>query len=420
MADNDILNVWYETKLVGQLRRDEIGKIGFRYNDDWLHNGFPISQQLPLSVEDYYPAESKAHKFFANLLPEANARLHIVRDFKIADSDFELLKTIGGECAGALSILPIGYDPIAKVHYKKLSEENLLKLVIRKGNIASFVSEKNRPRLSLAGAQDKCPVLYDENTYFLPQDAAPSSHIIKFELNDYQNIPAYEYFLTQLANAIHLPTVKSELKHIKGHYFLLINRYDRIVISDNKIQRLHQEDLCQALGFGHEQKYQQHGGPSFYDCYNLIQNVSYNPIIDAENLIKWQIFNCLAGNSDGHAKNLSLVYTNQNEIRLAPFYDLVCTRAIERIDSSLAFSIGDEFDPNIVVTNINHWENFSRQCGVRFKYLLDMVFDIAETLLNHLELAQEQFEKENGAYPALERVKKIVNKQCKKVLKLKK
>ncbi len=419
MNDNNVLNVWFEAKLVGQLRRDEVGKIGFRYSENWLHSGFQISQQLPLSIEDYPPAESKAHQFFANLLPEANARLHIVKDLKIADSDFELLKAIGGECAGALSILPIDHKPTAKIHYKKLSEADLIILLKRKGNIASFFSEKNRPRLSLAGAQEKCPILYDDNDYFLPQGAASSTHIIKFEISNYRNIPAYEYFLTQLADAIQLPTIKCYLKQTANHHFLLVERYDRQIITKDNIQRLHQEDFCQALGFGFGKKYQSDGGPTFYDCYKLIQNVSSNPIIDAENLLKWQIFNCLAGNSDGHAKNLSLIYTDNQQVRLAPFYDLVCTRAIERIDSRLALSVGTEFNPDILVTNLEHWESLSKQCGIRFKYLRDMVLKVAETLLAHLETTRLQFENENGVYPALQRVEKIVTKQCNKVLKLK-
>lgn len=419
MDERDVLNVWFEAKLVGQLRRDEIGKIGFQYNNNWLQDGFAISQQLPLSKAEYPPSTSKAHQFFVNLLPEGGARLHIVKDLKITDSDFELLKAIGGECAGALSILPTDYSPNTTVDYKKLTDEELIKIVMRRAHIASFFTEHNRPRLSLAGAQDKCPVIYDENNYFLPLDAAPSTHIIKFEMSDYRNIPAYEYFLTQLANAIDLPTIKCQLKKIKNHYFLLAERYDRVVITNNNIRRLHQEDFCQALGRGYDRKYQQDGGPSFYDCYKLIQNVSTNPIIDAENLLKWQIFNCLAGNSDGHSKNLALLYIDPQNVRLAPFYDLVCTRAMPRIERKLAMSVGNEFDPDILTMNINHWIKFCTECGIRPNYLFGLLYEISETLLNNVDLIREQFEEEHGSYPALDRIKKVVTKQCKKVLTLK-
>jgi len=80
MTNTDVLNVWYAKVLVGELFRDVAGNIGFRYEKQWLKDGFAISQQLPLTPNEYAPSEGKAHKFFVNLLPEAGARMHIVRD----------------------------------------------------------------------------------------------------------------------------------------------------------------------------------------------------------------------------------------------------------------------------------------------------------------------------------------------------
>lgn len=53
MNANDTLHVWFENRLVGQLWRDKIGNMGFRYDKKWLNEGFPVSQQLPLSTEDF-------------------------------------------------------------------------------------------------------------------------------------------------------------------------------------------------------------------------------------------------------------------------------------------------------------------------------------------------------------------------------
>src|SRR3990167_11266137 len=171
MKAKNHLNVWYEKKLVGTLSRNSIDLIGFHYDKDWLSNGFAISQQLPLSIPEYLPTTGTAHRFFANLLPEANARMHIVRDLKISNSDFELLAAIGGECAGALSILPENHAVQRKPRYRKLTAEDLEKILLRRGNITSFISDENRPRLSLAGAQDKCAIYFEKNEYFLPCDA---------------------------------------------------------------------------------------------------------------------------------------------------------------------------------------------------------------------------------------------------------
>ncbi len=62
--DNENLNVWYDKQLVGKLWQDAVGRIGFHYEDSWVHNGFPISQQFPLIIKEYLPESNKAHRFF--------------------------------------------------------------------------------------------------------------------------------------------------------------------------------------------------------------------------------------------------------------------------------------------------------------------------------------------------------------------
>ncbi len=413
--NNDYLNVWYTDKLVGKIWRNAVGMIGFRYENTWKRHGFPISQQLPFDKEEFIPEVGKAHLFFVNLLPEAQARSHIIRDLKISNSDFELLKAIGGECAGALSILPISLRPSDIDQYKKLSDEELTRILIRKGGIYQFSSESDRPRLSLAGAHDKCPILYSGNDYLLPQNASPSSHIIKFEVAEYRNIPLYECFTTYIAGAVGLPVANVELHQHHKELFLLIKRYDRIVVPNEPVVRLHQEDFCQALGIGYDKKYQVEGGPSFKECYQLIQQVVINPIKDLENLLKWQIFNVLAGNSDGHAKNLSLLYSQNHQPELAPFYDLVCTRAVERIDTKLALSVGGEFNPDLI--SKDHWLRMAQECNVREPYFMNLIREMSVKLNDTLIPLEEEFQNKYGNFPALQRVRKVINNQCKRILK---
>jgi len=195
----------------------------------------------------------------------------------------------------------------------------------------------------------------------------------------------------------------------------LIERYDRVRDEADNIHRLHQEDFCQALGFGHDKKYQEYGGPTFAQCFQLTQNISSDPAVDAENLLRWQIFNVLAGNSDGHAKNLSFIYYPQGGVRLAPFYDLVCTRAIRRIDAKLAFSVGGERNPERITRT--HWNTLANECDVGQKYLNGLVKKTAERLLGMLALVRERFEHQYGEYAALQCVEKVVTQQCLRSLK---
>lgn len=416
MSDPDTLNIWREQRLVGRLWRNPAGAIGFRYDSEWIAGGgFTVSRSLPLAVREFAPEDGIAHRWFANLLPEGAVREHIVRDLKLPNTDFDLLRAIGGECAGALSILLEGQHPSGQRHYRALTEKDLADLVARRGQIYAAWPADERPRMSLAGAQNKCPVLVRDDRYFLPLCSAPSSHILKFELADYRHLPAYETFTTRLAAAIGLPVVDITLRTFGQTRYAQIARYDRHGDEHGEAQRLHQEDFCQALGYGHERKYQEHGGPSFAQCYRLVQEASSEPAIDAQHLLRWQMFNVLAGNSDGHAKNLSLLHLDDNSIRLAPFYDLVCTRAIERIDFHLALDVGGERNPSMITPA--HWEALAKTCDVRPQFLGNLLRETAIGLQKWLGPVREVFESRYGAYPALQRIERIVTTQCRRSAK---
>ena len=219
----------------------------------------------------------------------------------------------------------------------------------------------------------------------------------------------------QLAAAVGLPAVAIHLRNIDGKRFAEIGRYDRIADEQGEIRRLHQEDFCQALGYGHEHKHQEYGGPTFAQCYHLVQAVSAEPALDIQHLLRWQIFNVLAGNSDGHAKNLALLYSPEGGIRLAPFYDLVCTRAIERIDERLAFDIGGERNPSLVTRA--HWEALAHACDIRPRFLLELLDEMAGRLQEQLVPVRETFEEQVGEYPALQRIEQVICTQLQRSIR---
>ena len=114
-------------------------------------------------------------------------------------------------------------------------------------------------------------------------------------------------------------------------------------------------------------------------------------------------------------RDLKLPNTDFDATRLAPFYDLVCTRAIARIDVNLAFDVGGERNPSLI--SPSHWETLARQCDVRPQFLRRLVQQTAANLMGRLGQVREVFEADYGAYPALQRIEQVVTTQCRRITK---
>lgn len=415
---DDTLTVWQGSRRVGQLRCNSDRRMEFRYDSEWVRGqGFAISQSIPLGLIDWTARDERAHRFFANLLPEGPARELAVRHSRVPDDDFELLRKYGGECAGALTILAPGREPDSpdKEAYRLVDDNMLGRLIFNRGWDFEEFESISAVRLSLAGAQDKMTVTLQDRLIHLPVGTAPSSHILKFDTVGFANVLAFECFATMLAKSAGLPVVEFELRRAGRDFFALIERYDRIRGKDGTIRRLHQEDFCQALGYSSRTKYEADGGPSLARCLQLVRDVSETPLDDVERLLRWQIFNVLAGNSDGHAKNLSLLYGPDGEARLAPFYDLVPTRAIDRLDHDLALGVGGLANPGNI--GPRHWQSLAVECGVRPTVVLSLVQESAETLMSSLRRTREQFEDIHGRFPALQRVERVIQRQCHRAMR---
>ena len=64
-----VLNVFFDSKIVGYLSEDNEERLSFRYSKEWLadENSFSLSLALKLSDETYGHVTTKS--FFENLLP---------------------------------------------------------------------------------------------------------------------------------------------------------------------------------------------------------------------------------------------------------------------------------------------------------------------------------------------------------------
>lgn len=408
--------VWYGGQRVGALREDETHTLLFTYDPDWLdHGGFPISVNLPLSNGD---REVNAHAYFEGLLPEGRVRLRICRQRKIAlEDDAGLLFAIGEDCAGALCILPAGMAPeTVRQTPAALSADQIHRLVHSHGT--EPVIPGRDQRFSLAGVQEKQPVIFDGGSYALPDRLHPSSHILKFET--FPRVCFAEFIANQMAKAIGLPVVAVEFLRSEAAGdvmpYLRIQRFDRTQGPAGQLQRLHQEDLLQALGLTTLLKYQQDGGPSMQEVGTALREYTARPIEALENLRDWQIFNYLTGNWDGHGKNLALLYVPGEAVPvLAPFYDLVAIEFFNLVrpgawSRDMAFYIGEHNVPEQI--GRADWEAFARDLGMPPKRLLGRVEELAARLPETAGNAHREFAGHFGDEPVYDQLEESIRRRC--------
>ena len=379
-----ILDVYLHGNLTGQLIQDEHGQLIFRYDEAWLHssNALPLSHSLPLQPETF--TQKQCRGFFAGLLPEESKRATIAKNLGISkQNDYAMLEKIGGECAGAVSLLPEN-QPLPKndSRYRSLSKEELAE-VLRSLPKQPLKAGAEDVRLALAGAQDKIAVYVDDDTISIPLNGAPSTHILKPAIDHYEGLVINEAFCMKLASILGLPTATVAIKQVEDIDYLLVERYDRTVTVDNRLTRLHQEDFCQALGVTSERKYQNEGGPSLKQCFDLLRELSTTPVLDLQNLLNAAIFNFLIGNNDAHGKNFSLLYSGSGGARLAPLYDIVCTVYYPELSKKMAMKIGGEYDSGKVFPK--HYEKLALEASLAKPIVLQRVEELIDTILKSLD-----------------------------------
>ncbi len=207
-------------------------------------------------------------------------------------------------------------------------------------------------RLSLAGAQDKLPVVVDDSGRIgLTRGQTPSTHIIKTPIERLNHTVVNEAFRPMVGRQLGADVVDASAERVAGQEFLLVKRYDRRE-SDDGIVRLHQEEFCQALGVPTARKYQAEGGPSLADCFALVRRATAVPAREVIKLLDDVVLNFLLGNHDAHGKNFSLLYPPESgQAVLAPAYDVLSTFAYRRthnLTRKMAISIGGEYHPEYV------------------------------------------------------------------------
>ena len=392
MRERD-LGVWLSGALVATIDQDRRGpRLTYTPEAIRLHGlGTPLlSLSLPVRAERF--TQGSVRPFLDGLLPEGEARRIIARDLKVdPDDTVELIALLGRECAGALIIQPLDDDRppgMTTSTAEPLSDEELADLV---ANLRSApLGVGGRVRVSLAGVQEKLVLTrMTDGGWGRPVDGTPSTHILKPEIAAYPNTVENEAFCMRIAKHLGLEVAEVETIEVAGRKLLVAERFDRLVGPDGTVERIHQEDFCQATGMRPVDKYEEDGGPSLSRIAAIVASVSIRGSL--ERLFQSVLLNVVCGNGDAHAKNYSVLHERAGAVRLSPLYDVMCTLAFG--DDRLAMYIDDVRRTDRVTT-----ERLVNE-GVRWGLTRRRCVELTATMLAGAPAAIEMARQETDGVP---------------------
>lgn len=380
------LCVILDDELAGTLTRLTGGRLRFDYDESYrLRTGAtPLSLSMPIHIGSH--PDGVVTPWLWGLLPDNEAVLRRwARHYHVsASSPFSLLSTpVGEDCAGAVRFV---------------SPQNLERALQRSGRVAWLGADDIAERLrelkrdstawlgeafvgqfSLAGAQAKTALLLRKGRWGVPSGATPTTHILKPAIAGFDEHDLNEHLCLDAARRTGLPAARTAIAAFGEETAVVVTRYDRTGSrADADMRRIHQEDLCQALGIAPASKYQNEGGPSPGRVAGLLRDTMAPAVADAavRRFADALIWNWLVAGTDAHAKNYSLLLSGE-EVRLAPLYDIASTLPYGTHERKLrlAMKIGGSYD---VYPRRNTWPAAARELGLDPGALLDRVRELCE------------------------------------------
>jgi serine/threonine-protein kinase HipA len=313
------LAVFLGGRRIGSLERVGPSRYRFAYSDDAIEGDRSdpmarLSASLPLREERFKSSESAP--FFEGLLPEGAVRAAIAGKLGVSEANgFGMLAALGGDCAGAVMVLPSDQPPSAPGAAARPLSENQVGELLRDlpRDPLGVDVDPGGVRLSLGGVQDKLVLVrLPTGDFAQPLDGMPSNCLLKPEHERFEGLAVNEAFCMRVAAAAGNQVAATELLELDGIRCLYSRRFDRTADADGGTVRLHQEDMCQALGLLPTQKYEAEGGPSVRSVIALLRRQPSPRIALDVNAFVRAVLTCfLLGNSDAHGKNFSLLYDPQ-------------------------------------------------------------------------------------------------------------
>lgn len=387
------LQVTYGDDVIGTLALDSTTNLlKLSYTPQWQQQGFAISPHLPLNNQH---APEVAYNYLDNALPEGEARKLLAENLGVSEKNvYSQVRAIGNDLAGAIVFRPVQAEQIDRTQpiFRLIEEAELIERLNIKEEFG-LLTWDDKPRLSVAGVQDKLNVFIDNaGNLGFGDGSLCSTHILKFEKKNCPNLVLNEFFCMTLSTAIGLPTAEVAFRRFGSHPALIVKRFDRKYVSDDsKVLRRHVIDGCQALNLSRDHKYERNlgdgrdvkhirDGASLEKLFGFCRKMS-SPVESMQWLLHWQLFNLMIGNYDSHGKNVSL-YFDDSTARFTPAYDLVNVSMFPQFKHVLAMAMGDEFEPDTI--HAYQLADFAETCNIDKKLLSRLLVSLADKVLKQL------------------------------------
>ena len=409
----------------GRVVRDNRGKLTFIYNEQWRNaaDAYPLSLSMPITLAEH--PNAKIDPFLWGLLPDNEIILgNWARKFHVsARNAFSLIAYVGEDCAGAVQFVqPARLNAIlgaAAPPAEWLDEKEIAKrLRALREDQSAWRAPRDTGQFSLAGAQPKTALLFENKKWGVPSGRIPTTHILKPPSGEFEGHAENEHFCLELARALGLPVVDSRIMHFKDEIAIVIERYDRARVAAS-LHRVHQEDMCQAFAIPPTHKYQNEGGPGIRDIVGLLGENSSLPREDIATFLDSVVYNWLIAGTDAHAKNYALLIGAGGRIRLAPLYDVASVLPYPDINiekAKVSMKIGGEYR----LRNIQprHWRKLAAELKLDPDKTLRRVSELAGQLADHVSTVKQQMVSEGLKHPIIPRLAEVVTKRAAAIRKM--
>lgn len=371
-------------QLMGRVELDAKQRLRFIYDDAWreARGAYPLSLSMPLaaSVHEHAVMES----FLWGLLPDNEFVLsRWAQRFQVSPRNvFALLSHVGEDCAGAAQFIrPERLDDVMTASGGVVDWLDEKSIGERLRDLRSDHSAWRLPhdagQFSLPGAQPKTALLLEDGRWGVPSGRIPTTHILKPPTGQFDGHAENELFCLMLAQELGLPAANATVERFEGEVAIVIERYDRLR-TEQGLVRVHQEDMCQALGILPTRKYENEGGPGIRKIVELLRDVSVAREDDVRTFLSAIAFNWLVAGTDAHAKNYALLISGGGAARLAPLYDLASALPYERMDVNklkLAMKLGGEY--KLRMLGMRNWNELAAEIRQSEAAVLDLVRSMA-------------------------------------------